>query len=127
MRQRRAEAGTELSFVSLDTSPGPAGPAGFGTLLRGAGCRGVTGPVPSASLDAERDVSRFRGRRYQTRVALRTRQRRALRQVLLGELPQQPVQLGALGRGERREQLLLEPVGRGAQLRKRLLAGRRET
>ena len=31
-------------------------PAGIGTLPLEAGCRGFTGPDPSASLDAERDL-----------------------------------------------------------------------
>ena len=35
-------------------------PAGIGTLPLEAGCRGFTGPDPSASLDAERDVARYR-------------------------------------------------------------------
>ena len=44
---------------SLDTSSRAGRPAGFGTLPE-AGCRGFKGPVPSASLDAERDAARFR-------------------------------------------------------------------
>src|SRR5581483_3340592 len=64
-------------------------PTGVGTLLARAGCRGVTGPVPSASLDAEQDaVSVSLPQLYKMKVAemtvtaeplLRTRSRRTSR------------------------------------------------
>src|SRR5436190_277128 len=55
-RQRRETADTALSSRSLDTSfralrLGRA----WHLALSGAGCRGFYGPVPSASLDAERE------------------------------------------------------------------------
>src|SRR6516225_773765 len=55
-RQRRDTAATALSSRSLDTSfralwLGRA----WHLALCGAGCRGFYGPVPSASLDAERE------------------------------------------------------------------------
>ena len=61
-RHLRAVAGTTRSpFVLRSTSSErTVRSAGLGTTSLGTGCRGVTGPVPSASLDAERDAARFR-------------------------------------------------------------------
>src|SRR3954452_6639105 len=65
LRQRRDVAGIAGSFLA-DILPSPEARPGLAPCSDGVGCRGVTGPVPSASLDAERDGSRFRSRRYQT-------------------------------------------------------------
>ena len=52
----RLGAATPSPPVSLDILPGLR-PGRAWHLAREAGCRGVSGPVPSASLDAERDAA----------------------------------------------------------------------
>src|SRR5947208_8387456 len=55
MRQRRETAGTAFSFLSLDILPSLRLGRAWHLALSRVGCRGFTGPVPSASLDAERE------------------------------------------------------------------------
>src|SRR5207249_3395032 len=52
--------GHYVSFRTRSTHPSGPPPGRVWHLAAKAGCRGFTGPVPSASLDAERDEARFR-------------------------------------------------------------------
>src|SRR5262245_39518190 len=57
------DADTSSPSDTLDTSIRTVARPGLAPCPK-AGCRGFTGPVPSASLDAERDAARFQARVY---------------------------------------------------------------